>query len=127
MFFKKKYFKKRYNMIKNNKGLFGFFKPQSLVIKIILVIILSVIIVPSLMAIFPIVKYVMIAVICFFIFEIVQRSFGKNILTYLVTALILYFVVFKYLFLTTTLIIFYFFLATGVLSVFIWGTSRFSK
>jgi hypothetical protein len=116
------------NINSNKKAfLFGFLRTQSLIIKIILITIAVILIVPLLMYSFPIAKYVMIIIIIFFIFDIVVRSFGNNVLSYLVTAVLLYFLVYKYLFLTTSVLIFYFFLSAGIMSVFVWGTSKFSK
>ena len=116
------------NINSNKKAfLFSLFKTQSLILKIIIITLLVILIVPLLMYAFPIAKYVMIAIIIFFIFDIVVRSFGNSVLTYLVTLVLLYFLVYKYLYLTTGALIFYFFLSAGVMSIFVWGTSKFSK
>jgi hypothetical protein len=112
---------------KEKAFIFGLLKTSSLTLKILIITVLSLLIVPSLMYVFPIVKYVMIAIIIFFIYELVAKSFGNTLISFLFTGLICYFFVYRYLFLSSVLIVFYFFLGAGIMSVIVWGTSRFSK
>lgn len=104
-----------------NKGFFNFWS-ASLVIKILIVIAIALLILPILMTFFPVVRYVMIIIIVFFIYDIVSKAFGNNILTYLFTGVLLYFLIYKYLYITTVAVIFYFMLSIGIMSVFVWGT-----
>jgi hypothetical protein len=103
------------------RGFFGFWS-ASLVVKILIVIALALLVMPALMALFPVVRYVMIIIIVFFIYDIVSKAFGNNVLTYLFTGVLLYFLIYKYLYVTTIAVIFYFMLSIGIMSMFVWGT-----
>jgi len=105
----------------NKKGFLGFLA-SSLIVKILIVTILAILVIPILMLVSPIIRWVMIVIIVFFIYDIVSKAFGNNILTFLFTGVLLYFLVYKYLYLTTMAVIFYFILSIGLMSVFVWGT-----
>jgi hypothetical protein len=108
-----------------NKGFIG---GLPLIIKILLVSVVVILIVPGAMVIFPWVKYVIMAIIVFFIYENSAQAFGeKNILTFIVTGILAYFLVYKYLFLTSAIMMAYLFLGFGLVSVFFWGTSTISR
>ncbi len=105
----------------NKKAFINFFG-MSLVLKILVVMAIALLILPIMMRFFPVVRYVMIIIIVFFIYDIVSKAFGNNILTYLFTGVLLYFLIVRYLYFTTVAVIFYFMLSIGVMSVFVWGT-----
>lgn len=104
-----------------DKGFINFWG-MSLVVKILIVIAIAVLLLPLLMTFFPVVRWVMIIIIVFFIYDIVSKAFGNNILTFLFTGVLLYFLIYKYLYVTTVAVIFYFMLSIGIMSVFVWGT-----
>lgn len=109
----------------SNKGFFG---GIPLIAKILVVSVIAILIVPGAMAIFPWVKYVIMGLIVFFIYENAAQAFGeKNILTFIVTGILAYFLVYKYLFLTSAIMMAYLFLGFGLVSVFFWGTSTLSR
>jgi hypothetical protein len=116
-------------MIRSEKGgLFGMFNGMSLILKIIIVVVIAVLIIPGLMTVSPIVKYVMMAFLVFFLYEFVAKALGSNnILTFIVTGVLAYFVIYKYLYLSTSLMMMYVFLMFGLMSVFVWGTSSLSR
>jgi hypothetical protein len=110
----------------NNKG--GVFGAVPLLVKILIVSVVAILIVPGFMVIFPWVKYIIMALIVFFIYENASQAFGeKNILTFIVTGILAYFLVYKYLFLTSAIMMGYLFLGFGLVSVFFWGTSTISR
>jgi|GEM_PF-1432142 len=115
-------------MISGEKGfLFGMLRVNSLILKIILILLIAILIVPSIMLVFPVARYIVGAIIGFFVFELIAKAFGNNVLTYIISAVIIYFLVFKYIFVSASLMMIYIFLGAGFFSVLIWGTARFSK
>jgi hypothetical protein len=76
---------------------------------------------------YPIVKYIIMAIIGFVIYGMVAEAFGNNVLTFIVVGILLYFILFKYFYISTAAFLLYFFLVYGFMSVFIWGTARFGK
>jgi hypothetical protein len=110
----------------NEKG--NLFGAIPLLMKILIVSVFAILIVPGAMAIFPWVKYIIMGLIIFFIYENAAQAFGeKNILTFIVTGILAYFLVYKYLYLTSAIMMAYLFLGFGLVSVFFWGTSTLSK
>ncbi|MFH0905963.1 MAG: hypothetical protein V1824_01335 [archaeon] len=95
--------------------------------KILLVLLLVMLSLPLMMMSFPIVKYVVAVIIGFFIYELVVGSLGEGVLSYLITGVLLYFIVFKYLLFSASLMMIYVLLTVGGTSVIIWGLARFSK
>lgn len=109
----------------NNRGFLG---AIPLIVKILLISVVAILIVPGAMALFPIVRYVIMGLIVFFIYENASQAFGeKNILTFIVTGILAYFLVYKYLYLSSAIMMAYLFLGFGVMSVFFWGTSTISR
>lgn len=104
-----------------------FLKGASLIWKILIVILLVVLIIPILTYAFPILKYILMIIIGFVIFGMVAEAFGNNIITFIVVGILLYFLLIKYFYLSTSLFLLYFFLTYGFMSVIIWGTARFGK
>ncbi len=104
------------------KGFIGIFGRMSLILKIFVITAMALLLIPILMTFLPVVRYVMILIIVFFIYDIVSKAFGNNILTYLFTGVLLYFLIFKYLYVSTIAVIFYFILSVGLMSMFVWGT-----
>lgn len=107
--------------------IFGLFKTESMIIKMLIIVVIAVLIVPSIMFVFPIARYVIAILIAFFLFELVAKALGNNIFTYLISLVLIYFLVWKYLFLSASLMMMYLFLGAGFFSVLIWGTARFSN
>jgi len=115
-------------MLNDQKGFIGALGAMPLLLKILIVSVVAIMIVPTAMAIFPWVRYVIMGIIVFFIYENVAQAFGeKNILTFIVTGIIGYFLVFKYLYLASAVMMAYIFLGFGLVSVFFWGTSTLSR
>lgn len=109
----------------SNKGFLG---ALPLIVKILIVSVVVIAIVPSAMAFFPWVRYIIMGLIVFFIYENVAQAFGeKHILTLIITGVLTYFLVYKYLYLTSTIMMAYLFLGFGLVSVFFWGTSTVSQ
>ncbi len=112
-------------MVNNQKGFIG---ALPLIVKILIISVIAVLIVPGAMAMFPLVRYVIMGLIIFFIYENTAQAFGeKHILTFIVTGVIAYFLVYKYLYLTSAIMMAYLFLGFGLVSVFFWGTSTISR
>jgi glycogen synthase len=112
-------------MLDNNKGFIG---ALPLIVKILVISVVAILIVPGAMFIFPWVKYVIMGLIIFFIYENAAQAFGeKHILTFIVTGILAYFLVYKYLYLTSAIMMAYLFLGFGLVSVFFWGTSTISR
>lgn len=106
----------------------GFIGAMPLLLKILIVSVVAILIVPAAMAVFPWVRYVIMGIIVFFIYENASQAFGeKNILTFIVTGIIAYFLVFKYLYVASAIMMAYIFLGFGLVSVFFWGTSTISR
>jgi len=114
-------------MLGEKGSVLALFKTVPMIAKIAIVTIIAVLIVPGAMAVFPIAKYVIMALLIFFIYELVLRALGKGILTFVVTGMLAYFIVYKYLYLSASLMMFYIFLGFGLVSVFFWGTSTLSR
>ncbi len=112
-------------MLNKEKGFFG---AVPLIAKILIVSVVAILIVPGAMAIFPWVRYIIMGIIIFFIYENASQAFGeKHILTFIVTGIFAYFLVYKYLYLTSAIMMAYLFLGFGLVSVFFWGTSTISR
>ncbi|MDD3178241.1 MAG: hypothetical protein PHR26_01850 [Candidatus ainarchaeum sp.] len=112
----------------SEKGkMLSFLGPIPMIFKIIIVIIIGVLIIPGAMVAFPVVKYLMMGIIVFFIYETIVNSIGKGILAYILTGVLAYFLVYKYLYLTASITMLYLFLGFGLISTFIWGTSTLSR
>jgi len=114
-------------MMGQRGGIFSVFKGVPLLAKILIVTVLAVLIVPGAMIAFPIVKYVIMAILVFFIYENTSQAIGNNVLTFIITGVLSYFLIYKYLYLTASLMMFYLFLGFGLVSVFFWGTSTLSR
>ncbi|MCK9292661.1 MAG: hypothetical protein WCY27_00520 [archaeon] len=114
-------------MMGQRGGIFGVFKGVPLIAKILIVTVLAVLVVPGAMIAFPIVKYVIMAILVFFIYENTSQAIGNNVLTFIITGVLSYFLIYKYLYLTASLMMFYLFLGFGLVSVFFWGTSTLSR
>jgi len=109
------------------KAQMSLFSGFPLILKILIVILIAVLVVPGAMALSPIVKYVIMAILVFFIYENVAKALGKGVLTIIITGVLAYFIIYKYLYLSASLMMFYIFLMFGVTSVFVWGTSTLSR
>jgi len=109
------------------KAQMNLFSGFPLILKILIVILIAVLVVPGAMALSPIVKYVIMAILVFFIYENVAKALGKGVLTIIITGVLAYFIIYKYLYLSASLMMFYIFLMFGVTSVFVWGTSTLSR
>jgi len=109
------------------KAQMNLFSGFPLILKILIVILIAVLVVPGAMALSPIVKYVIMAILVFFIYENVAKALGKGVLTIILTGVLAYFIIYKYLYLSASLMMFYIFLMFGVTSVFVWGTSTLSR
>ena len=114
-------------MIGEKGGGLGLFSAMPLITKIVIVIVIAVLIVPGAMALSPIVKYVIMAILVFFIYDNVAKALGKGVLTIILTGVLSYFIIYKYLYLSASMMMFYVFLMFGVTSVFVWGTSTLSR
>jgi len=90
--------------------------------RLIIVIIIALLIVPLLTYAFPIAKYIVLVLVSFWIYELVARSLGgTGFMTILITGILIYFLVYKYLFLTATAAMFYLFISLGLFSTLIFG------
>ena len=61
----------------------------------------------------PIIKYVIMAILVFFIYENVSKALGKGVLTIIITGVLAYFIIYKYLYLSASMMMFYIFLMFG--------------
>lgn len=114
----------------NQKGILNFIsglKNASLMWKILIVFLFVILLIPLITSIYPITKYIIMLIIGFIIYGMVSEAFGNSIITFIIVGILLYFILFKYFFVSSTIFLFYFFLMYGFLSVFIWGTARFGR
>lgn len=111
--------------IRSSKGFS--FNNLGLIAKILFIFIAIILLVPLIIYYYPIAKYIIMVIIAFFIFEIVARALGNNILTYVVTGVLLYFIIYKYFYLSTSVFLLYLLLSVGFTSVVIWGTTNLWK
>lgn len=89
--------------------------------------VMAVLVVPIVMAAFPLARYIIAFIICFFIYETVENAIGNSVITYIITLVLIYFLVWKYIYLTSSLMMVYLFLGFGLMSVLTWGTAKLSK
>ena len=81
---------------------------------------------PLLITVFPPAKYLFALIMIFVIYSTVRGYLGDGILTLLISGILVYFLVFKYLLITSSLWVFQILLAVGFGSVIMWGIgSRF--
>lgn len=76
---------------------------------------------PMIMVIFPPAKYLFALIMVFIIFSTVRGYLGDGILTYVLSGILIYFLVFKYLLITSSLWVFQILLGVGFGSVIMWG------
>lgn len=87
-------------------------------------IILSSISLPILMKIFPPLDLIVKIVLIFLIITTVRGYLGSSVLTLIVSGILIYFLVLKWWWVTSSVWFFTTLLTFGLLSLFVWGTSK---
>lgn len=76
---------------------------------------------PIIIEIVPAAKYLFALIMIFVIFSTVRGYLGDGVLTWVISGILIYFLVFKYLLVTASLWVFQILLAVGFGSVIMWG------
>ncbi|MDO8648047.1 MAG: hypothetical protein Q7R70_06585 [Candidatus Diapherotrites archaeon] len=76
---------------------------------------------PLIITVFPAAKYLFALIMVFIIWSTVRGYLGDGILTYLFTGILIYFLVIKWLTVTSSLFVFQILLGVGFGSVIMWG------
>jgi len=76
---------------------------------------------PLIITLVPAAKYLFALIMIFVIFSTVRAYLGDGILTWVISGILIYFLVFKYLMITASLWVFQILLAVGFGSVIMWG------
>jgi hypothetical protein len=96
-----------------------------LVIGIVLgLIILSSISVPILMKVFPPLDLIVKIILIFVIITMVRGYLGSSIMTLIISGILIYFLILKWWWITSSVWFFTTLLTFGLLSLFVWGTSK---
>jgi len=76
---------------------------------------------PLIITVFPPAKYLFALIMVFILFSTVRGYLGDGVLTYVISGILIYFLVFKYLMVTSSLWVFQILLGVGFGSVIMWG------
>ena len=87
-------------------------------------IILASISLPVLMKIFPPIDLIVKIIIIFVLFTTVRGYLGTNVLSLIITGILIYFLVLKWWWVASSVWFFTILLSFGLISLFVWGTSK---
>ncbi len=99
----------------------------NLILLVILAFGVVLIIPPIVIELFPPAKWAFAIIMMFVIFSTIRQYLGDGVITWVLSAVFIYFLVFKYLLITASLWVFQLLLAVGFSSVVMWSISLLPK
>ncbi|MFH1255681.1 MAG: hypothetical protein V1494_00140 [Candidatus Diapherotrites archaeon] len=102
-------------------GEFGFIAIPPILLLILAGIVLLLLLPPAVLYIFPQAKLLFQVIMIFSVYMLVRGYLGSGMLTIIITAVLIWFLVFKYPEVTASLYVFWMLVMFGGVSVLIWG------